>query len=229
MCVFICVVCGFFFFFFLVANDWRVDTHVYVLLSLNRYISLHTFIYSFLFNYSLNYSITYIRRFLPLFLLSRSVTSDTCLYIHAKIYIYMCIYIFYLHFGYTLGYIRFTSTGERISALMRSQSFGLLALRIYFTFSPTHFPMHLSGFLFFRNRFPIVVRHCGVVVFAFCFCLRSLFFFNFFCFILDPIRFLACRLYCARGDSFRMRPRRGKCRPWRPPSAHPGPRTLGPL
>jgi len=50
----------------------------------------------------------------------------------------------------------------------------------------------------------------------------SIFFFLFF--FLKECSFIQR----ARG-LFRTRPRRGKCRPWRPPSAHPEPRTLEPL
>jgi len=111
----------------------------------------------------------------------------------------------------TLNCICFTSINECVSTLSFAK------LRISST-------LHI---LTFCRRMHSLMHFSTVIAYALCNTVFSHYFFIRY-FFLCSIRFGFSRLLCARG-LFRMRPRRGKCHPWRPPSAHPGSRILGPL
>lgn len=131
-----------------------------------------------------------------------------------------CIYIykFFTFTLVTLNCVCFTSIDKHVSTLVRKTP-DFWRVTYLFIFADA------SSNAFFDCNRSCVMRHgsaCRSFIYYFCF---------FICYFFFSARsglVLECRLQCARG-LFRTRPRRGKCHPWRPPSVHPGPRTLGPL
>lgn len=171
------------------------------------YISLSLLLFYFLlFNYSLDSYVS------AAFLFSLSLYFSLSFYLLER-ETYLHTEIFYLHFDYSKLHLLYIDRRAYLSS--RSQSSEFLA-HIYFS------PMHLSTFTAIAHAsFSTAISHFFRL-------LLLLFYFCYFFFSVRSGSVLECRLQCARG-LFRTRPRRGKCHPWRPPSAHPGPRTLRPL
>jgi len=132
---------------------------------------------------------------------------ETCFHIYSNLYVNL-LPLFWL----IINCICFTSINECVSALSFAKLWISSTLHILTFCRRMHSLMHFSTV--------IAYALCDIVMFS----LITFLFAIFFC----SIWFGFSCLLCARG-LFRMRPRRGKCHPWRPPSAHPGSRILGPL
>lgn len=174
MCLYLCCLWIFFFFWSRTIGE-SIHTYTYYFRSID--ISLYTLLFTL--SYSITRSITRLH-------ISAAFCLSFCFLVlsrRTRVYIYMRTHTYIYLLPSLWLHSRLHSLYVNKRAYLSPHAFAKLrtssVIRIYFTFSPTHFPMHLSDFYFFV----IVFRSsCDTAVslfslFAF---VCVLYFFNFF-------------------------------------------------